>query len=167
MLDAKKIRKTLIWGIPLNVFIFILCIWYIKHAIFNDIKDLIELSATIRITPGAPVVAYFPVILAVGLISSLSKAIPCKTSILKVTERTFNATMLAGLMIMASCLALITPLQYYAMPKLGYTRCNILEGHPTIYFTDWVKNAEWCVRGKSREWVKDQALLTGSSEIDP
>ena len=42
MLDAKKIRKTLIWGIPLDVFVFILCIWYIKHAIFNDIKDLIE-----------------------------------------------------------------------------------------------------------------------------
>lgn len=167
MLDAKEIWKTLIWGIPLDVFIFILCIWYIKHAIFNDIKDLIELSASIRITPGAPVVAYFPVILAVGLISSLSKAIPCKTSILKVTERSFNATMLVGFIITASCLALITPLQYYAMPKLGYTRCNILEGHPNIYFTDWVKNPEWCVRGKSRERVKDQALLTGSSEINP
>jgi hypothetical protein len=45
------------------------------------------------------------------------------------------------------------------MPKLGYTRCNILEDHPTIYFTDWVKNPDWCVRGKSREWVNEQAHL--------
>ncbi|WP_280190302.1 hypothetical protein [Delftia sp. PS-11] len=45
------------------------------------------------------------------------------------------------------------------MPKLGYTRCNILEGHPNMYFTDWVKNPDWCVRGKSREWVREQARL--------
>lgn len=57
------------------------------------------------------------------------------------------------------CIFAITPFQYYAMPKLGYTRCNILENHPTIYFTDWVKNPAWCVRGKSREWVKEQAHL--------
>jgi hypothetical protein len=36
-----------------------------------------------------------------------------------------------------------------------------------MYFSDWVKKPEWCVRGKSREWVKDQALLTGNSEINP
>lgn len=57
------------------------------------------------------------------------------------------------------CIFAITPFQYYAMPKLGYTRCNILENHPTIYFTDWVNNPDWCVRGKSREWVKEQARL--------
>lgn len=28
-----------------------------------------------------------------------------------------------------------------------------------MYFTDWVKNSEWCVRGKSREWVKEQGRL--------
>ena len=61
-------------------------------------------------------------------------------------------------------LIFITPLQYYAMPKLGYTRCNILEGHPTIYFTDWVKKPEWCVRGKSREWVMEQARLASGPE---
>ncbi len=61
---------------------------------------------------------------------------------------------------MITCLLVITPLQYYAMPKLGYTRCNILEDHPTIYFTDWVKNPDWCVRGKSREWVNEQSRLS-------
>jgi len=59
---------------------------------------------------------------------------------------------------MITCLLVVTPSQYYAMPKLGYTRC-ILEDHPTIYFTDWVKNPAWCVRGKRREWVKEQASL--------
>jgi hypothetical protein len=42
---------------------------------------------------------------------------------------------------------------------MGYERCNILQGHPSMYFTDWVSNPAWCVRGKSREWVNEQALL--------
>jgi hypothetical protein len=50
------------------------------------------------------------------------------------------------------------------MPNLGYSLCNILKGHPNIHFTDWVKNPDWCVRGKSREWIKEQAKLVSILE---
>lgn len=76
-----------------------------------------------------------------------------------ISERILAISVVTGGGIMLFCLLVVTPLQYYAMPRLGYTRCNILEGHPNIYFTDWVKTPEWCVRGKSREWVKEQARL--------
>lgn len=33
-----------------------------------------------------------------------------------------------------------------------------------MYFTDWVKTPEWCVRGKTREWVKEQARLSRNLE---
>lgn len=33
-----------------------------------------------------------------------------------------------------------------------------------MYFSDWVKNPEWCVRGKTREWVKKQARLSSNLE---
>ena len=95
----------------------------------------------------------------------------CNTKIIPLYRRRYknpNAYFLSaiavGVFIMFFCIFAITPFQYYAMPKLGYTRCNILEDHPTIYFTDWVKNPEWCVRGKTREWVKEQARLSGNLE---
>jgi hypothetical protein len=93
-----------------------------------------------------------------GIIFLVQKSIPCRSSILKISERIFKITTITGVVIMITCLLVITPLQYYAMPKLGYTRCNILEDNPTIYFTDWVKNPAWCERGKSPEWLKEQAL---------
>lgn len=53
------------------------------------------------------------------------------------------------------------PLAWFAqnqlMPKIGYTKCNILQDHPTIWFNDWVRNPAWCVAGKSREWIREQA----------
>lgn len=77
----------------------------------------------------------------------------------KIPERFLATSIFAGIFLMLFCIFIITPLQHYAMPKLGYTRCNILKGHPNIYYSDWVKNPDWCVRGKSREWVKEQARL--------
>lgn len=89
----------------------------------------------------------------------IQKSIPCKERTLKIAERIFALSVFTGTGVVLLCSFVIAPLQYYAMPKLDYTRCNILEDHPTIYFTDWVKNPDWCVRGKSREWVNEQARL--------
>lgn len=89
----------------------------------------------------------------------IQKSMPCKERTLKIAERIFALSVFTGTGVVLLCSFVIAPLQYYAMPKLGYTRCNILEDHPTIYFTDWVKNPDWCVRGKSREWVNEQARL--------
>src|SRR5258708_8116230 len=83
----------------------------------------------------------------------------CKKAAKNTRMLIFLSAIAVGVFIMFFCIFAITPFQYYSMPKLGYTRCNILEDHPTIYFTDWVKNPDWCVRGKSREWVNEQARL--------
>ncbi len=48
-------------------------------------------------------------------------------------------------------------LQHGLLPKYGYHYCNLLSGNPTVWFNDWVKNPEWCVRGKTHEWVREQA----------
>lgn len=94
----------------------------------------------------------------------IQKSIPCKERTLKIAERIFAFSVFTGTGVVLLCFFVITPLQYYAMPKLGYTRCNILEDHPTIYFTDWIKNPDWCIRGKSREWVNEQTRLPNDSD---
>ena|SRR2546427_609551 len=158
--SLTEFRRSLIHGIPSLLLVSALSIWSIKYSFLNTIIDLKNSAPSVRITPSSLLVAYFPIMSITGIIFLVQKSIPCKSSILKISERIFTITTITGVVIMITCLLVITPLQYYAMPKLGYTRCNILEDHPTIYFTDWVKNPAWCVRGKSREWVNEQSRLS-------
>ncbi|WP_225613988.1 hypothetical protein [Delftia sp. DLF01] len=165
--SLSLIRKSLIWSIPSFLLMLIISIWSIKYSLLETIYDLRNLSPTIRITPSDLVALCAPIISASGITIMIQKAIPCKADITKIPERILKTSLFAGILLMLFCLFIITPLQHYAMPKLGYTRCNILKGHPNIYYSDWVKNPDWCVRGKSREWVKQQARLAGSTESNP
>ncbi|WP_349335695.1 hypothetical protein [Delftia sp. DS1230] len=162
--DIAQIRKSLIWSISSFLLILALSIWSIKYSFLNTIIDLKSSSASVRITPLHLAIVYFPVISVTGIIAMIQKSIPCKEPTLKIAERIFAFSVFTGTGVVLLCFFVITPLQYYAMPKLGYTRCNILKDHPTIYFTDWVKNPDWCVRGKSREWVNEQARLPNDSD---
>lgn len=147
------------WGIPLCIFLFISGIWIFFDVFLYELKEVILESEISRITPLSITSIYVTItspILAIGLIA---KSTPPKIQIIKKIDRLMLISTYLGLILLILCIFVITPLQYYAMPKLGYTRCNILEGHPNMYFTDWVKNPDWCVRGKSREWVREQARL--------
>jgi hypothetical protein len=61
-------------------------------------------------------------------------------------------------------LLLARPLQQHYMPKMGYFECGLLRGNPTLYSTDWIKNPAWCVKGKDRDWVFEQAKLAEDAE---
>lgn len=164
MRDIKNIRKSAIFGIPISILLSVGCFWFFFAETIPMLKDINALAPTIRIMPGAPTIFMTPFVFITLALVSVLNSIPCNDSILRKSDKALSIIFTLGISSALVSLIFITPLQYYAMPKLGYTRCNILEGHPTIYFTDWVKNPEWCVRGKTREWVKEQARLSGNLE---
>ena len=157
--NLTEIRKSLIWSIPLFLLLLTMSIWSILYSLYQTVDDLNKLAPSVRITPFVPIALCVPIISITGIIIAIQKSVPCTEDAMKIPTRIFLSAIAVGVFIMFFCIFAVTPLQYYAMPKLGYTRCNILEDHPTIYFTDWVKNPDWCVRGKSRKWVNEQARL--------
>ncbi|HBJ98630.1 MAG TPA: hypothetical protein DDZ62_00665 [Delftia acidovorans] len=164
MRDIKNIRKSAIFGIPISILLSVGCFWFSFAETIPMLKDINALAPTIRIMPGAPTIFMTPFVFITLALVSVLNSIPCNDSILRKSDKALSIVFTLGISSALVSLIFITPLQYYAMPKLGYTRCNILEGHPTIYFTDWVKKPEWCVRGKSREWVMEQARLASGPE---
>lgn len=120
------------------------------------LKDINALAPTIRIMPGAPAIFMTPFIFITLALVSVLNSIPCNDSILRKFDKALSIIFTLGISSALVSLIFITPLQYYAMPKLGYTRCNILEGHPTIYFTDWVKspNGAFAENPGSGSWSK-------------
>ncbi|MDR0203334.1 MAG: hypothetical protein LBJ40_14370 [Delftia acidovorans] len=159
MHDLRKTRGMLIWGIPFCIGLLLMGLWVLDVGLISTIEEISLRSAMVRITPGAPLSIYIIIISIIMAVGAVLKAIPCSDSVAKNIDRIFCMSNIFGACLIAVCVFVLTPLQYYAMPKMGYVRCSILEDHPNMYFTDWVKKPEWCVRGKSREWVREQARL--------
>lgn len=157
MNNINKIRRSLFWAIPLFTALFFIGIWIICTSIIPTLNDLQTDSPTVRVSSTSPAAAYASILAPMSIFAGIIHAIPCKISTIKLVDRILLWSGLFGIGLTIFCVLVITPLQSYSMPKLGYTPCNILEDHPTMYFTDWVKNPDWCVRGKSREWVREQA----------
>ncbi|SDL28050.1 hypothetical protein SAMN04489709_1385 [Paracidovorax citrulli] len=84
------------------------------------------------------------------------RAMPCSDRIIKPFERAFIATVLAGVVTML-LIPVTAALARSRMPSIGYTQCHVLQGQPTLWFTDWVRDPAWCVKGKSLDWVNEQA----------
>ena len=53
------------------------------------------------------------------------------------------------------------------MPLQGYSACSALQGGLNLYHTYWLRNPEWCVRGKSLEWARAMAAREAGADIDP
>ena len=161
--QVKLAQKTAILGVPFCILFILFMFWVVIDGLLPDIQDLLTLAPVVQITPGTPVVFTGILMMFIIVVLSIFSAIPWKEQTFKkiggILRYIFNLILIINGITALISLFIITPLQYYAMPKLGYTRCGILEGEPNKYSTNWVKNPAWCVRGKSHEWIKEQARM--------
>jgi len=154
--DPIQIRKTIWWFLPICLAVIALGVWVINVDFIPSIKDLFALSPTVRVTAGEVVFPFFVLFLATMFPISIMRAVPVDERYVKPFES--FAKMTAYIMFASVAFSAVVGIgQYYLMPSLGYSQCNILKGHPTLYFSDWVKDANLCIKGKTREWVREQA----------
>ncbi|WP_152643543.1 hypothetical protein [Paracidovorax citrulli] len=154
--ETRGVRKTIWFGLPLCLVFLFLCYFIGIPEIIQTITDLRENSPVVRISVAAlSLVIFIPLILIMMPLSIL-KAIPVRWGV-GFLVRFLNFGIFAAAAFMVFGMPLLTLAQYSYMPKLGYSKCNGLRGHPTMWFNDWIKNPEWCVPGKDRAWILDQA----------
>ena len=156
---VRQNRRNAIWAIPLGMALLAANAYLVLAEIAPDIRGLLDRAPAVRVTPLSPLAITalaFPLVMVAAVIAN---AIPCSKTVLKKVEYALMGVLAINVLSIAVSFLVVAPLQHYAMPRMGYERCNILQGHPSMYFTDWVSNPAWCVRGKSREWVNEQALL--------
>lgn len=157
MHDSTQIRKMLVWGVPLFMGLSIASFWMIHPMIVRPIGQVMALAPAIRVVPGSLVFPFVGVFAALAVVIAILRAIPYNGKPLQILEKAFNLTVLASFIVLALVVTTGTLLQDHYLPKLGYSRCELLQGNPTLWFTDWVRNPDWCVMGKTLEWVDEQA----------
>lgn len=160
MFDTKKIRAMLWWGVPLYVGLSAMSFWMVPHLIGSAIEGIATQAPAVRITPGALLFPFVGIFTALGLVIAVLRAIPFNGRPVQIMEKIFNLTVLASAIVLALIVTTSTLIQSHYMPKLGYSRCGLLQGNPTVWFTDWVKDQGHCVRGKTVDWVNEQPRST-------
>ena len=164
MHDIHQIRKLIRWGVPLYLGLVVGGLLMIRHALVPMVQDVVSRAPVVRITPGMHLMPFIVAFCSLGIVVMVMRAIPCRASLIKKFE------LAANLSVAASAIALllipvVAIAQRYYMPSIGYTQCHALQGQPTLWFTDWVRDPAWCVKGKSPDWVNEQARLSGARPI--
>ncbi|GKT21433.1 hypothetical protein [Acidovorax sp. SUPP3334] len=156
MHNIQQIRQGLIWGIPLCLGVAAGCILMISHEIVPTLKAIASIAPAVRISPAAQLAPFIAVTCLIGMVVACMRAIPCSDRVIKSSERAANIAVIASGVALLMVPVTAVSVRYY-MPSLGYTICADLQDNPTMWFTDWVRDPAWCVKGKSLDWVNEQA----------
>ncbi|WP_192811277.1 MULTISPECIES: hypothetical protein [Paracidovorax] len=127
------------------------------------IDDLNQSAPVIRIWPG---IMLAPTMLPLGFLTLFVLTMKA----MSLGERMIaKGTRLIDILVVINFATLLllsftsTLLQNHYLPRLGYAKCQELKGQPSPWFSDWVRDPAWCVKGKSLEWIKEQANLAASA----
>ena len=144
-------------GVP-SIFAMLALSYFIGVPEFvQTIKGIMEPSPIIRISVGLPIIIFIIPLCIFALILLILKGIPIEWGGVRLLVRLLNISIFAAAAFVVIGVPTLKFLQFHYMPQFGYSKCYDLSGRPTMWFNDWVKNPEWCVRGKDRAWVLEQA----------
>jgi hypothetical protein len=154
--DTERAKRMAPIGIAIGLAVIALSGFIFKVRGWDPLLELLAGEASFRITSvafAAPLIATFFFFFFLLAIARMFRAHAVAAK-LEVTLARVGIITLIALPVFSISGSL---LQHGLLPKYGYHYCNLLSGNPTVWFNDWVKNPEWCVRGKTHEWVREQA----------
>ena len=160
-IEARNARKFLYsWQLWLILVGIGLLVWFVSAEMFPTVQDLAAHAPVLRIYSGSVMIPTFVAAVLGTLAVLIFKAIPASECTVQKAQQMGMFLVWLNVPCVLFALLISRPLQHHYLPKHGYTQCDQLQGNPTIWFTDWVKNPSWCVRGKDRKWVLEQARIT-------
>ncbi|WP_208912450.1 hypothetical protein [Paracidovorax avenae] len=162
-LEPTHFRKTLYSVIPGILPLIGMSGYFTLFSIPSLIDDLKQSAPVVRIWPG---IALAPTMLPLGFLALFAltmKAMSLGERIIANITRLIDALVVMNFAILLLLACTSTLLQNHYLPRLGYAKCQELKGQPSPWFSDWVRDPAWCVKGKGLEWIKEQANLAASA----
>lgn len=158
--SVRQARKALPIFAPMAVLLLVGTWFQFLPELAATARDLLNRAPAIRIGWADPLaLIVFPLLLLV-LVALVLKALPAAPAAVRLLVRAIHGLLIAGVVVLFVVLPAGRYIQGVYMPQAGYFRCDELKGHPTIWFNDWLRDPAWCVSGKDRPWVLEQAEKT-------
>lgn len=154
---VRQARKILPLYVPASLALLGALAFSVIPNLLSTVNDLIAKAPVVRIGWADPLaLVVFPLLLIL-LVSLVLKAIPAGSRFQPALVRSLLGLLIAGAVLLLVVLPAARFAQSRYMTELGYSSCNALQGNPTIWFQDWVRDPAWCVKGKTKKWVREQA----------
>lgn len=158
-IDVEKLRRNLWYIVPMFSAMAALCLW-MTWDLVTLMQHIAARAPMVRFWPGAVIGPVGLVFFGAALILALVRATAYEGPFTRMLDKVLLYSGLVqvgliGLIFFASSIA-----QNHVMPARGYTQCSLLQGNPSLWFTDWIQNPNWCVSGKDMAWVLEQARTT-------
>jgi hypothetical protein len=154
--DARRLLRS--GSNVLAILGIVLLLWTVYEEVIPTLYGIAVNAPVLRVYPGSigiPAAVFFIFTCYAALIL---RAIPISDSIIKKVRPWIIGSFWLMLAAFVFGVLIVSTLQHHYFPKNGYTECDQLQGAPSIWFTDWVKDPAWCVKGKDRKWVLEQSL---------
>ncbi|WP_152034145.1 hypothetical protein [Paracidovorax avenae] len=155
--EIARLRKFLPIFLLLSALITAVCVFSIIPDIGETFNSISAKEPIIRVAVGyVLVMPVLPLMLVTSAVLVI-KSIPYNGVILIYLIKILNCLVFASALFIIFIIPAATWYQYRYLESIGYSRCSEIQGRNTMWFNDWIRNPEWCVRGKDRAWVLEQA----------
>ncbi|GKT26002.1 hypothetical protein [Acidovorax sp. SUPP3334] len=125
MVYLKKVRKALVWGLPLFIGVGASCLWAVSHGIIPTIEAIASQAPVVRIAPALQVTPFVAVFSMLGALIGSMRAIPISDRAIHPFECAFKVTVLLGMAAMV-LIPVTAVVQRFYMPNIGYSICSEL-----------------------------------------
>ena len=156
--DPRSGTRFYVTGIILMGFASVLLISGALYAIPDTIEELRATPPVIRLTSGTFITPLGIPLVLTGLLISLSRLLNIGP-VYRWLEAKMTSLFIWCVVPSFIAIALHPIVVRIAMPMHGYSICHRLDGSLSMWHNDWVRNPDWCVWGKTHDWVYEQAGL--------
>lgn len=160
---VRQARKALRLYAPISLALLGVLAFNFIPNLLSTVDDLIAKAPIVRIGWADPLALVVCPLLLILLVSLVLKAIPAGSRFQPALVRSLLGLLIAGAVLLLGVLPAARFAQPRYMTGVGYSPCDSLQGNPTIWFQDWVRDSAWCVKGKTKEWVREQAASQAKS----
>ena len=154
--DVRKLRKNLWYIIPMFFAMVVLCGW-MTWDLTTLLKDIATRAPFVRLWPGAAIGPIGLVFFGSAISLAALRGAAYEGDLTSTLDKVLLYSGLALVALLALLLVASSVIQNTVMLPRGYTQCALLQGNPSMWFTDWIQNPAWCERGKDSAWVLEQA----------
>ncbi len=167
--DIQAARRVLrSWPMLVTLLVFPLTYFVLIHDTIPMLRGIMLFEPSIIIWPGTLGSLPVAVFMALVVLIALARAIPLDKRFVQAATSTMNWI---GIWVLLPFVLCVLPLMYFlpsvVMPSLGYTKCSLKTGKPAMLSVHWIRNLDWCIKGKDREWVFEQAKLAEEKSAKP
>jgi hypothetical protein len=161
MKTPQELRRMAWYAWPFNFLLAAVPAWIFVGALERLTQGLRNQDPVLYIQSIGAIVPLFSLTMLTMLALIIARMIPLEALASKI-EPWFIRLLFICIISIPIVMVVGSLIQNHYLPKLGYSKCNILFNSRSMLANTWIKPADLCVYNKTTSWVREEAAKRAS-----